>query len=264
MGSGWLRGKRVVLGAAVSALVLGAAALASGSVIPVTLKVVGPTDRDVGQSVRLTATAKLPRGDRLLILGTRTGKPNVKVAECLRSPCSGTFRDRSAEVVDFQASVIKRTGSRTTTLGRSKKTSVSWSEPAPPPPSVPAAVPGHYEGRSSQNEVFNFDVTADGRGLANLQTGQINQSCDPPAHLSGGYLTAAGPFPIALDGSFTLSGTISGTVGDSPSTNTITVAGHISGGTASGTFREDTSFTLSGTPYKCSSGDQTWTATKTG
>ncbi len=273
MGFGRLRRRRVLPAAAASALVLGAAALASGATVPVSLKVVGSVDREIGQSVRLTATAKLPRGDRLLILGTRTARPRVKVAECLRSPCRGTFRDRSVEVVDFQASVIKRTGSRITTLGRSKKISVSWSEPAPPPPPPPvppppppgpAAVPGHYQGRSSQNEIFNFDVTANGRGLANLQTGQINQSCDPPAYLSGGYLTAPGPFPVALDGSFTLSGTISGTVGGSPSTNTITVTGHISGGIASGTFREDTVFTLTGTPYKCSSGDQTWSATRTG
>ena len=73
--------------------------------------------------------------------------PNVKVAECPRSPCSGTFRDRIAEVVDFQAFVITRAGSKTTILGRSRKTSVVWSKPAP----TPAAVPGHYVGRSSQN-----------------------------------------------------------------------------------------------------------------
>ena len=252
-----------MLGAAAAALAVGAAALASGSTIPVTLKVLGSTDRAVGQSVRLTATAKLPSGDRLLILGMRTGKPNVKVAECLRSPCSGTFRDRSVEVVAFQASVIKRTGSRTTTLSRSKKTSVSWSEATPPPPPpAPAATPGHYDGRTSQNEIFVFDVTADGRGLANLQTGQINKSCDPPAYLSGGNLSAPGPYPVALDGSFSFSGTFSGTVGDSTSTNTATITGHISAGIASGTLRVDTTFTINGTTYICNSGDQTWTATK--
>jgi hypothetical protein len=247
-------------------LALGVSAPASGSAVPVALKVLGSTDRDVGQAVRLTATAKLPRSRRLVILGTRTGKPTVKVAECLRSPCTGTFRDRSVEVVDFQASVIRRTGSRTATLGRSKKISVSWSEPAkPPPPAVPAAVPGHYEGRSTLNEIFNFDVSADGRGLTNLQTGQINESCDPPAHIAGGNINAPGPFPIALDGSFSISGTVNGTIGAGDSyTRKIVITGRSSGGTASGTLRTDTSFSISGTAFTCNSGDQTWTATKTG
>jgi hypothetical protein len=253
-------GRSIVLAAAIAALVVGTAALASGSAIPVSLKA-GATNRVAGQSVRLTATAKLPRGDRLLIIGLRAAQPRARVAECPRSPCSGTFRSTSPEVVVFQASVIKRTGSKITTLGRSRPVSVSWTEPPPPPPT---AVPGHYEGRSSQNEIFNFDVTADGRGLTNLQTGQVNQSCDPPAHLSGGNVTARGPYQVALDGTVTFSGTFTGTVGGSVSTNTLTVAGRISGGTASGTFREDTTFTSNGAAFKCSSGDQTWTATRVG
>jgi hypothetical protein len=253
-------GRSIVLAAAIAALVVETAALASGSAIPVSLKA-SATKRVAGQSVRLTATAKLPRGDRLLIIGLRATQPRARVAECPRSPCSATFRSTSPEVVVFQASVIKRTGPKISTLGRSRPISVSWTEPPPPPP---AAVPGHYEGRSSQNEIFNFDVTADGRGLTNLQTGQVNQSCDPPAHLSGGNVTAPGPYQVALDGTFTLSGTFTGTVGGSISTNTLTVAGRISGGTASGTFREDTTFTSSGAGFKCSSGDQTWTATRVG
>lgn len=250
-----------MLAAAIAALAVGAAALASGSAIPVTLKVAGSTKRVAGQSVRLTATAKLPRGDRLLIVGLRASQPKARVAECPRSPCSATFRSTSPEVVVFQASVIKRAGAKITTLGRSQPVSVSWTEPPPPPP---AAVPGHYEGRSSQNEIFNFDVTVDGRGLTNLQTGQVNQSCDPPAYLSGGNVTAPGPYQVALDGTFAFGGTFTGTVGTSISTNTLTVAGRVSGGTASGTFREDTTFTSNGAAFTCSSGDQTWTATRVG
>jgi hypothetical protein len=270
---GRLDGKRVLAAAAASTLLLCAAALASGSTIPVTLKVVGSTDRDVGQSVKLTATAKLPRGDRLLIMGMRRGKPNVKVAECLRSPCTGTFRDRSAEVVAFQASVIKRTGSKTTTLGRSKKTSVSWSEPtppepptppAPPPPPPPPAAPGHYDGRTSQNEIFAFDVSADGTRITGLHTGQINQSCDPPDYyLSGGYLNNWSG-SVQRDGSFTLGFNGPGTVGGNAATFKITIVGRFSTGTASGTIRDDVSWMQSGTAYNCSSGDQTWSATKTG
>jgi hypothetical protein len=253
---GRLDGKRVLPAAAASTLLLCAAALASGSTIPVTLKVVGSTDRDVGQSVKVTATAKLPRGGRLLIVGTRTGMPNVKVAECLRSPCTGTFRGRSAEVVEFQAFVIKRSGSKTTTLGRSKKTSVSWREPP--------ASPGHYDGRTSQNEIFAFDVSADGTMITGLRTGQINQSCDPPDfYLSGGYLNNWSG-SIQRDGGFTLGYNGPGTVGGNPATFKITIVGRFGTGTASGTIRDDVSWTQSGTAYNCSSGDQTWSATKTG
>ncbi len=251
-------------------LLLSAAALASGSTIPVTLKVIGSTDRDVGQSVRVTAAAKLPRGSRLLIVKTRTGKASVKVAECLRSPCTGTFRDRRVEVVSFQASVIKRTGLKTTTLGRSKKITVSWSKPTPtappipPAPAPPPAAPGHYDGRTSQNEIFAFDVSANGTSITGLHTGQINQSCNPPDYyLSGGYLNNWSG-PIQRDGSFTLGYNGPGTVGGNAATFTITIVGHFGTGTASGTIRDDVSWTQNGTAYNCSSGDQTWSATKTG
>jgi len=136
----------------------------------------------------------------------------------------------------------------------------------PPPPPIPAATPGHYVGTTGDNELWVFDIGADGLSLTGLQTGQINESCDPPdITLFGGNLNAPGPIPVALDGSFTINATINGTVGGNPSTDTIAITGHVSGGSASGTIREDTSFTDSGsgTAYSCTSGNQTWTASKT-
>jgi hypothetical protein len=136
---------------------------------------------------------------------------------------------------------------------------------SPPPTGV--AKPGHYAGKTADNENWSFDIGSDGLSLANLQTGQINQSCQPPdITLAGGNLTDPGPETINQDGTFSFSATLSGSVGGNPSTDVITIAGAVkSDGTASGTYKEDTTFTDSstGTAYSCTSGNQTWTASAT-
>jgi hypothetical protein len=79
----------------------------------------------------------------------------------------------------------------------------------------PVAQPGHYAGRDSQNETWSFDVTPDGRGLANLTTGQINMSCSYAGttvfHTYGGNIHLTSTIPIAQNGSF--SATIHFTLG---------------------------------------------------
>jgi hypothetical protein len=256
----------MILVGVMASLVVGTAAFAAGSAVPVALKLTGPSDRELGQPAKLTATAKLPKGAHLLIQAFAPTRKPAKVAECLRSPCSGSYRDSREESVAFQASAIKRTGRKVTTLGRSTKVSVFWSEPAPPEPPAPpppAAAPGHYVGKTADNELWTFDIGADGLSLTNLQTGQINESCDPPAYLSGGNLTFPGPTPVARDGSWAITTTVTGTIEGVPLTDSIKITGKIAGGTASGTYRIDTGFTLSnGQGYSCSSGDQTWTASK--
>jgi hypothetical protein len=42
--------------------------------------------------------------------------------------------------------------------------------------------------------------------------------------------------------------------------DTFTITGQISGGVATGTYREDTSFTTNGVSYGCTTGNQTWSA----
>ena len=70
----------------------------------------------------------------------------------------------------------------------------------------PVAQPGHYTGRDSQNEVWNFDVTPDGKGLANLTTGQMNMSCSYAGQTIGstygGNVDLTSTIPIAQNGSF--------------------------------------------------------------
>jgi hypothetical protein len=137
--------------------------------------------------------------------------------------------------------------------------------PAPPAPPPPPAQPGHYKGMTSQNENFEFDVTATGTVLANLVTGQINESCTPSANLSGGNIRWTGNIaPIASDGTFKIDADLHGTIGDTTYTGHLTINGHFTGAIAAGSLLETTSFTLSGRAYSCTSNPQTWTVTRTG
>jgi hypothetical protein len=228
----------------------------------------------VGKTVSFVARAPLRRGDRLQILARRgAAVAQRNVATCALSPCPGHWSESTAITDRFQA-VLKRAGR---VIARSRTIAVAWKAPAPaptptpapapppapPPPPAPAATPGHYEGRTSQNEIFAFDVSADSARITGLHTGQINQSCNPPDYyLSGGYLNNWSG-PLARDGTFNWKSTGPGTVGGNQATFTIVITGRIGAGTASGTIRDDVTWAQGGTTYNCSSGDQTWTATKT-
>ena len=256
-----------VTGAIVAAGVLAASAAGERSVA-VSLSAVGSASANVsttkGTTVSLVARAVVHPGDRLVITATRGSETKVRgVAVCPRSPCTGRWTEQVAVSDRFQAFVAHGAGRSLRILGRSRLVRVTWeaSPPTPPPPPSPAT-PGHYEGRSSFNEAFRFDVSADGKSVVDLVTGQINESCTPAAHISGGNLKAPGPYPIAADGSFSISGTLSISISGAAGTRRVAITGRFAGAAADGTFRTDTTFTLAGTGYTCNSGDQTWTATK--
>lgn len=259
--------RHVLLLAVGAALLAGTTALASDSVVPVNLRLGGSAAPTVGQTVRLTASARLTVGNHLLIQAFRGASRPAKVVECLRSPCTGSYKARTEGDVAFQASVIKHTGTRVTTLGRSKRITVSWTEPAPPPPPPPpAAAPGHFAGAIGNTQApVNFDIGADGLSLSNWVTGEIDESCDPNSYtFSFSGLHAGGPFPVAQDGSFTISGTASN-LSPPLTAYSIQFTGKITGTTASGILHVESSYTLgNGSQLNCTSGDQPWTATKTG
>lgn len=135
----------------------------------------------------------------------------------------------------------------------------------------PVAQPGHYAGKNSQNEAWAFDVTADGRGLTNLTSGQINMSCSYAGttvfHTYGGNIHLTGTIPIAMNGSFsaTINFTL-GTIGGYPITaNVLTIAGQFTNNTASGTWNQKLNFTIDNTyPIECTSGNETFAVTRTG
>ena len=138
-------------------------------------------------------------------------------------------------------------------------------EPPPTqPPPAPPAQPGHYHGLTSQLTTVDLDVSADGRGATNISTGQINQGCTPPAHISGGGIQGASR-PIANDGTFVVNFDFQGSFSDgTPYSGNLNMTGHFSGSSVSGTLAATLNFTDNGTAYACGSGQQTWTAMRTG
>jgi hypothetical protein len=134
--------------------------------------------------------------------------------------------------------------------------------PTPPPPAYQS---GHYAGKTSQNEDFEFDVSSDGATIMNLVTGQINESCEG-FNLFGGNLQQSGPVTsISSDGNFTIHSDSSGQFSDgTPYEDHLTITGHLAGTSATGTLVDATSFTTNGTAVSCTSGQQTWSASRTG
>lgn len=231
-----------------------------------------------GFRVVLSSSATLHKGDRILIgaLANRSS-PSENVAACRRSPCRGTWVAGGPRVVVFQALLAHGTGA-TAVLARSRRVTVTWrgatvtpppQPPAPPPaPSIPS---GHYQGSTSQNEAFSFDVTSDSTSIVHLSTGQVNQSCTPSSSLYGGNLVDWSAV-IGRDGTFSISRPGTGLVGSSPSTVQTDITGRFSGALAQGTLIVRTTFTIDTTgqygggavtSYSCTSNPQTWQATKT-
>jgi hypothetical protein len=261
------RAYRRLLLAAIGAAVAATVSVASASgerTVAVSLSVIGNGSANVtaskGQSVGLVARAALRKGDRLLI-GVKRGSESRlrRIASCPRSPCTDRWAEPGAVSDRFQALVTRGSA----VVGKSRVIRVTWKaapQSSPPPP--PPATPGHYQGRSTFNEAFDLDVSADGASVVNLRTGQINESCSPPAHISGGNLSAPGPYAIAADGSFSITATITISVGDSTGSRAIKIMGRFAGTAATGTIRTETTFALDGTGFTCTSGDQTWSAAK--
>jgi hypothetical protein len=149
-------------------------------------------------------------------------------------------------------------------LQKSRPTPQPTPTPTPAPtPVPPPAQPGHYHGMTSQLEVVDLDVTSDGRTATNIRTGQINQGCTPPGHISGGGLEGS-TRPIASNGTFLVDFQYQGTFSDGTAySGRFTMTGRFSGATVSGTLTVTLNFTDNGTAYSCGSGQQTWNATRT-
>ena len=201
------------------------------------------------------STAACPAGSKRAVIGGKV--------KCLRAGQACSARYQAA----YKKHGFTCVGGH---LRKRKTTPPPTPEPPPtptPPPAPPAppAQPGHYHGTTSQLETFDLDVTSTGTAVTNIVTGQINEGCNPAGvTLSGGNFRIAGPVPLTSDGTFTIDGDYTSRVGDNPSTGHLTLIGHFSGATATGTLEDTTRFTDNGVAYSCGSGRQTWTATRTG
>ena len=194
--------------------------------------------------------ARCPTGSKRAVIGGKV--------KCLRVGQKCAARYRAAYKKHGFTCVNGRLRKRSTTAPPPQPPSPP---PVPPPPPAPPATPGHYKGTTSQNEIIEFDVSADGTRVVALLTGQINEGCNPPAHLFGGNLHD-GTAAIAADGTFKLDFDYTSSVGGDPSKGHFTLTGKFSGGSWTGTLEDKVSFTDEGTAYSCGSGTQTWTASK--
>jgi hypothetical protein len=147
-------------------------------------------------------------------------------------------------------------------LRRSTKPAPSPQPTPPPPPPAPPALPGHYEGRTSQNEIIMLDVRPDGASLTGLNIHTVNRSCNPGQGWWGPF-GVTGVIPIASGGTWTLElpytfGFSDGTTG----TGHMSMKGAFSGTTLTGDFTDTSSFTYQGTPFSCSTKVVTFTASR--
>jgi hypothetical protein len=132
--------------------------------------------------------------------------------------------------------------------------------PPPPPPPAPAATPGHYEGRTSQNEIIRLDVQPGGLSIRGLFVHAINESCNPSGGVWGSF-TGTSLFPVTTDGTLAI---------DTPTVYTdggttkgrFTLRAGFSGIVVTGTLTDTTNLSSKGTAISCSSGLVTFTATR--
>src|SRR5688572_21924195 len=131
--------------------------------------------------------------------------------------------------------------------------------PPPPPPPVTPVTPGNYQGLLDGNFVF-FTILTD-RTVTGFRSNYLREDCNDNLYIYGTLEWGTSRFPIAADGTFSVSSTGTGTVDDQPAEFTDSVTGRIDGTTVTGTVTGTADFTLDGTRYRCSSGAKTYTAT---
>jgi hypothetical protein len=132
--------------------------------------------------------------------------------------------------------------------------------PAPPPaPPVTPVTPGNYKGLLDGNFVF-FTILPD-RTITGFRSNYLREDCNDNLYIYGTLDWGTSRFPIAADGTFSVSSTSTGTVDNEPATFTDAVTGKIDGATVTGTVTGAADFTYGGTRYQCSSGAKPYTAT---
>ena len=138
----------------------------------------------------------------------------------------------------------------------------------PPAPTVSPATPGSYRGQT-QNGNYVFFIVSGNRTLTGFRVNDLPESCQPPnLSLFGGEDFGDSTFPIRDDGTFAAEGVWNGSnvQGDAEWTHW---DGKLNGRfdtatTVSGTILENSGLKYKGTPYTCTTGLITWTATLQG
>lgn len=131
--------------------------------------------------------------------------------------------------------------------------------PAPQPPPAVAVTVGNYQGLIDGNSLF-FTVASD-RSVWLFRSNYIREDCNNNLYISGTISWGVSRFPIAADGTFSASGTGTGTIDNAPATFTDSLTGRFDGSNnVTGTYTASAVFDYQGTHYTCTSGSKTWTA----
>ena len=131
--------------------------------------------------------------------------------------------------------------------------------PPPPPPPASPVTPGNYQGLLDGNFVF-FTILPD-RTVTGFRSNYLREDCNDNVYIYGTLDWGTSRFPIAADGTFSVSSTGTGTVDNEPASFTDSVTGRIAGTTVTGTVSGTAEFTSGGTRYSCASGARAYTAT---
>ena len=127
---------------------------------------------------------------------------------------------------------------------------------APPPTGVEA---GSYSGADTQGYPMSFYVSPDQSAVQNVVVGTTVMGCTPSKSFADHLEVAS----IAIDseGDFSSTTEQEGVIEHTPAKFKYTISGHLSGTSASGSIREDISFS-NGTEYSCTTNALAWSLTR--
>jgi hypothetical protein len=127
---------------------------------------------------------------------------------------------------------------------------------APPPAGVEA---GSYSGTDTQGYPMSFYVSPDQSAVQNVVVGTTVMGCTPSKGFDDHFEVAS----IAIDseGDFSSTTEQEGEIEHTPAKFKYTISGHLSGTGASGSIREDISFS-NGTEYTCTTNTLAWSLTR--
>jgi len=169
------------------------------------------------------------------------------------APAAGTWRE---DIVTGDPSI------------RCTSNAQSWTAARDPGPRLQKqlVLPGDYTGQNGQNgNGFTLSVSADRRSVLNLSDPLTGLACSGTTGGTSDHLRFL-KIPIRADGSFAAKIRQEGLLSGTKATFTYTVAGYFEGptplgaATVAGVWRED--IELSGGTTRCTSNDQSWTATR--
>jgi len=233
----------------------------SGTVMlsfPVTLSAASTQTVSVSYATS-DGTATAP-GDYASASGTVTFAPGEKAKTIPVSVVGDTSIEPNETLTMAISNPLNATIADATATGTITNDDVT---PPPPPPPPPAQVaPGSYKGATQEGNYVFFNVLPN-MTLSGFRVNDLPENCDGPIRLTGGVDWSDSTFTIRSDGTFRAEGNWTGSQvnGDTEFTAWhAVVTGRFAGTSATGTINVSDELNYKGTHYRCSTGDEKWSA----